>query len=1032
MSNPRRIVVLLSLVLTLGLCLAPAASAEGFAWRGGGPENGFTTAVNWLGDTAPVSFSDIDGLRKTATDARHDGDATLRIVVRALPRSLSAKMVLVGPRHLHKRVAHSMSLKLPAGVYTISAGPVQATAGAYYATAPHVRQRLRAGHITTMTVSYATLVPKTTRVVPASGTVSLVGESSGPRVLTLAGNAALDAKAGQFLASGSTAAAPNGYLVKITKVTHKSNGTAVLDIQNATLLEALPSGEIDAEEPLEPPAQAASLQRGNAIDLALAHGRRGSQAAHAAAGFSLHATNLTCTTSAGVHIDAPTVTFSPSIALHAHWGFFKLDSASFTATVAASLGMSASADAGAHCETEDPGLGLLPHPVQLPDIDVQVGPVPVVITPTLQLYLSGNASITAKVSVSIEQTASATVGVSYEHGRFSPIESFPEHFKQSFATEGDATAELALTPTVDTLIYGVTGPSFDIGAAAKFDADIHATPWWTLQGCLQAGLGFVIKPLDLDWSDPHLIQLCKTLLSATTGPPSAGSGAPPGGGSGVSGSGEATVEVTNPGDQTSMMGTPVYLQIQATDSDQGSLSYAASGLPPGLSIDQSTGLITGISTNQGVSSVTVTATDSSGPSNSASFTWTIGAYPGTTPSPGPPWTISLPGADDHVVEAPTGDVLADCSAITPAGSIAWALTPEGSPFCDNAVGDSQGNWYLQTNTQSGPVVESVDSIGGVRWSQPEPTNTNPEAGGYDEVGLGENGLAYVAENERSGGGQIIGYDETSGHISPTTSLGEFVSPYPGGLLIGTAPGAVTYTTYVGSVLGTYTTTGIDYSCPFSYAIGAGGDIFWVGYSSSGSCGCCSGTDYLVVDELTPSGAGWSWTSSTPQNTAPVFLAATPNGGVVVTQSEATTARFSTFTEIGPGGTQLWSYSPTGSLGVTDDVVEPAVVDANGVVLLGYDYLATCADGTTNTCSGFEVDFVSQQTGQQVFPSEQWTDTTDYGANGDWGADAIAIGEGALYVERKVGDETTLSAYGLSGLAIDYRVALQESTASGQS
>jgi hypothetical protein len=103
----------------------------------------------------------------------------------------------------------------------------------------------------------------------------------------------------------------------------------------------------------------------------------------------------------------------------------------------------------------------------------------------------------------------------------------------------------------------------------------------------------------------------------------------------------------------------------------------------------------------------------------------------------------------------------------------------------------------------------------------------------------------------------------------------------------------------------------------------------------------------------------------------------------------------------------------------------AVVDANGVVLLKWEYEATCADGTTNTCSGVEIDFVSQQTGQQVFPSKQWTDTTHSATYGDWGAEAIAIGEGILYVERNANSQIALSAYPLSGLAIDFRVARQE-------
>ena len=70
------------------------------------------------------------------------------------------------------------------------------------------------------------------------------------------------------------------------------------------------------------------------------------------------------------------------------------------------------------------------------------------------------------------------------------------------------------------------------------------------------------------------------------------------------------------------------LQIQATDSASGTLSYSATGLPAGLSIDSSSGLISGTPTTAGTSTVTVTATDSAGPSGSTSFTWTIGSGSG--------------------------------------------------------------------------------------------------------------------------------------------------------------------------------------------------------------------------------------------------------------------------------------------------------------------------------------------------------------------------------------------------------------------
>src|SRR6266700_7307824 len=53
-----------------------------------------------------------------------------------------------------------------------------------------------------------------------------------------------------------------------------------------------------------------------------------------------------------------------------------------------------------------------------------------------------------------------------------------------------------------------------------------------------------------------------------------------------------TVTVTNPGARTGKVGTAASLQISARDSAAGqTLTYSAAGLPAGLSINASTGLI---------------------------------------------------------------------------------------------------------------------------------------------------------------------------------------------------------------------------------------------------------------------------------------------------------------------------------------------------------------------------------------------------------------------------------------------------------
>ncbi|MCW2948703.1 MAG: hypothetical protein JWR24_5420 [Actinoallomurus sp.] len=95
-----------------------------------------------------------------------------------------------------------------------------------------------------------------------------------------------------------------------------------------------------------------------------------------------------------------------------------------------------------------------------------------------------------------------------------------------------------------------------------------------------------------------------------------------------SGSG-GSVTVTNPGNQTGTVGTPASLQIAATDTAGGTLSYRATALPTGLSINSSTGLISGTPTTSGTSNVSVTATDTGGAAGSTSFTWTIGSGTGS-------------------------------------------------------------------------------------------------------------------------------------------------------------------------------------------------------------------------------------------------------------------------------------------------------------------------------------------------------------------------------------------------------------------
>jgi hypothetical protein len=99
------------------------------------------------------------------------------------------------------------------------------------------------------------------------------------------------------------------------------------------------------------------------------------------------------------------------------------------------------------------------------------------------------------------------------------------------------------------------------------------------------------------------------------------------------------VTVTNPGSQRNASGAliPAVAVAATTSSSTASVTtYAATGLPRGLFISSSTGVIQGLPTLGGTSSVTVTATDSAGFQGSTTFSWTIT----NTVTVGNPGTVS--------------------------------------------------------------------------------------------------------------------------------------------------------------------------------------------------------------------------------------------------------------------------------------------------------------------------------------------------------------------------------------------------------
>ncbi len=108
-------------------------------------------------------------------------------------------------------------------------------------------------------------------------------------------------------------------------------------------------------------------------------------------------------------------------------------------------------------------------------------------------------------------------------------------------------------------------------------------------------------------------------------------------------------------DETAIVGAPYSRQVTASDADEDAVTYTATGLPAGVTVDGASGLISGTPTTAGTSEVVVTADDGRGGTDE-------GAY-----------TLVVEPASAAPLSAPTG-----VTATASSGQIvlAWAQSPE--------------------------------------------------------------------------------------------------------------------------------------------------------------------------------------------------------------------------------------------------------------------------------------------------------------------------------------------------------------------
>jgi hypothetical protein len=224
-----------------------------------------------------------------------------------------------------------------------------------------------------------------------------------------------------------------------------------------------------------------------------------------------------------------------------------------------------------------------------------------------------------------------------------------------------------------------------------------------------------------------------------------------------------SVAVSNPGTQTSTVGTAITaLQITAASTEGNSItSYSVTGLPAGLTLNTTTGVISGTPTTAGTLTTVVTATDSSGVQGSASFTWTVNASASTTPS-GTTYTGNIRLVkmnyclDDQYNSSTSGAVVQiwRCNGLQ---NQVWQVNSNGTIQHNGLCLDA-----LNSGTTAGTRLDLATCSGGNNqlWSTSgwRIHYNNPNASGLvvDDTAWGKSGTQQELWTNNGGGNQVWG------------------------------------------------------------------------------------------------------------------------------------------------------------------------------------------------------------------------------------------------------------------------------------
>ena len=159
-------------------------------------------------------------------------------------------------------------------------------------------------------------------------------------------------------------------------------------------------------------------------------------------------------------------------------------------------------------------------------------PVPIVLVPKMIIMLNIDAYGEAHVTATVTTSASVEAGLEYQKPNWSSYCEKDLDFDYDIpVVDASVNATVDAGPRFEINLYGIAGPWAHARGFLNLDADINATPWWTLTGgyVVDAGVHFEVFDYGESATVPNIINHSVVLAQASQNQVAAPTFNPPGG-----------------------------------------------------------------------------------------------------------------------------------------------------------------------------------------------------------------------------------------------------------------------------------------------------------------------------------------------------------------------------------------------------------------------------------------------------------------------------------------------------------------------